>query len=126
MHFIDVAPRAGAWIEIDKSPYAKYCVLVAPRAGAWIEIYFAYGDLELSGSLPVRERGLKWGTVPETGRGNLSLPVRERGLKSRVCTRLAAAAWVAPRAGAWIEIKQESRCKSRKMRLRITESSIRA
>jgi len=34
-----VAPRRGAWIEIDLTTSAKPCSLhVAPRRGAWIEI----------------------------------------------------------------------------------------
>ena len=34
----DVAPRAGAWIEIDWRKEAREDYAVAPRAGAWIEI----------------------------------------------------------------------------------------
>ncbi len=33
-----VAPRAGAWIEIDQRHRQRHCSLVAPRAGAWIEM----------------------------------------------------------------------------------------
>jgi len=33
-----VAPRAGAWIEIETSKSLRNLVTVAPRAGAWIEI----------------------------------------------------------------------------------------
>ena len=35
---LDVAPRAGAWIEIDVVGAVAQYVSVAPRAGAWIEI----------------------------------------------------------------------------------------
>ena len=34
-----VAPRAGAWIEIEIKLAAMKLNAVAPRAGAWIEIY---------------------------------------------------------------------------------------
>ena len=33
-----VAPRAGAWIEMLPPKQETRCRLVAPRAGAWIEI----------------------------------------------------------------------------------------
>ena len=33
-----VAPRAGAWIEIRTAPCQGCSCAVAPRAGAWIEI----------------------------------------------------------------------------------------
>ena len=33
-----VAPRAGAWIEIDRARFVTCSTGVAPRAGAWIEI----------------------------------------------------------------------------------------
>ena len=34
-----VAPRAGAWIEITFCHFHKHFIKVAPRAGAWIEIF---------------------------------------------------------------------------------------
>ena len=34
----DVAPLAGAWIEINQSKMRLMMLLVAPLAGAWIEI----------------------------------------------------------------------------------------
>ena len=78
-----VAPLAGAWIEIISSADENFPFRVAPLAGAWIEIW-CYRDrqLDVSASLPSRERGLK--SVPHP-------PHRE-------------AARVAPLAGAWIEI----------------------
>ena len=33
-----VAPRAGAWIEMLHFPRHPFPLVVAPRAGAWIEI----------------------------------------------------------------------------------------
>ena len=54
-------------------------------------------------SLPVRERGLKHAGENTTHNFNLSLPVRERGLKHLLPVSLCLRAYVAPRAGAWIE-----------------------
>ena len=77
-----VAPFAGAWIEIAHTARLIFVKKVAPFAGAWIEI----DNLSLlsfsTGSLPSRERGLKYCNI-----------IRN------TCTRL-----VAPFAGAWIEI----------------------
>ena len=79
-----VAPRVGAWIEID-----IVCDLlisqsvVAPRVGAWIEIVrkIVFPDF-MRESHPVWVRGLKW-----------------------VSKHLFyGQAQVAPRVGAWIEI----------------------
>ena len=77
-----VAPRAGAWIEIDCCQTISAGPAVAPRAGAWIEIDTPYtGDGSGSGSLPVRERGLKSVDGSPKVVSYMSLPVRERGLK---------------------------------------------
>ena len=35
---VNVAPHAGAWIEINPRLYEATSPLVAPHAGAWIEI----------------------------------------------------------------------------------------
>ena len=61
---------------------------VAPRAGAWIEA----ADL---------------GRASEYRTG--SLPVRERGLKQTDAIAWLRAGGVAPRAGAWIEAHQRRR-----------------
>ena len=58
----DVAPHAGAWIEIKHKPHVARGQIVAPHAGAWIE---------MSGS--ALERPYR----------NWSHPTRVRGLKSR-------------------------------------------
>ena len=56
----NVAPLAGAWIEIMITCQKIECIKVAPLAGAWIEIFTAYGKSNETGrSLPSRERGLK-------------------------------------------------------------------
>ena len=59
-HPASVAPLAGAWIEIVASAIVETFAIVAPLAGAWIEIteehtIFHHGPE----SLPSRERGLK-------------------------------------------------------------------
>ena len=78
----DVAPFAGARIEIRILADGTRVVYVAPFAGARIEIPENKGKSSGSGSLPSRERGLKYlqgcREVPE----GESLPSRERGLKS--------------------------------------------
>ena len=57
---LQVAPRAGAWIEIRWCPRCRWCPRwVAPRAGAWIEIRASSLPSAWRRSLPVRERGLK-------------------------------------------------------------------
>ena len=58
-------------------------------------------------SLPSRERGLKSPTIMYKTRYNKSLPSRERGLKWKNNIRLDKTQFVAPFAGAWIEIPKE-------------------
>ena len=81
----DVAPFAGAWIEITLLKYEPIENYVAPFAGAWIEI-----SLSLSSEYP-----------------SSSLPSRERGLKFLSFSLLSLLPHVAPFAGAWIEIDKE-------------------
>ena len=101
-----VAPLAGAWIEISFS-YDIFCWRhVAPLAGAWIEIDATGGyAAACRKSLPSRERGLK--------------SMQKRSNKQPILVAPLAGAWieivvteyqyeqnnVAPLAGAWIEIK---------------------
>ena len=76
-----VAPYAGAWIEIPELEDMLFEQSVAPYAGAWIEIPNSVSGVGKNLSLPTRERGLKFGGaggLPQVGR---SLPTRERGLK---------------------------------------------
>ena len=77
----DVAPLAGAWIEIPTVIFYKISKIVAPLAGAWIEILWACGRRQSWGSLPSRERGLKFEEYSKKGGRIASLPSRERGLK---------------------------------------------
>ena len=61
-------------------------------------------QLFLATSLPSRERGLKYAKHNHHFVDNLSLPSRERGLKLQVPLPLLPGCFVAPLAGAWIEI----------------------
>ena len=55
----EVAPFAGAWIEIREDEEGVPAARVAPFAGAWIEIADRADYGEPPASLPSRERGLK-------------------------------------------------------------------
>jgi len=103
-----VAPPAGAWIEIGSRSALGPESWVAPPAGAWIEICCFAHLCGLDESLPLRERGLKFGLPIGQQVRHLSLPLRERGLKSR-WGRAQPAPSVAPPAGAWIEIPAVAR-----------------
>ena len=77
-----VAPFAGAWIEIIAKCRLYSPVLVAPFAGAWIEIsFFEAINVASPPSLPSRERGLKLSGTKTENKEEVSLPSRERGLK---------------------------------------------
>ena len=82
-----VAPFAGAWIEIEQHKIFSRKTCVAPFAGAWIEIRLSKSVKLISLSLPLRERGLKFGHRMYGYSNNQSLPLRERGLKLRWCVR---------------------------------------
>ena len=78
--------------------------LVAPFAGAWIEIISSDSVSISSGSLPSRERGLKYKISLAFLKYVVSLPSRERGLKLNIRLAIVRRQLVAPFAGAWIEI----------------------
>ena len=59
-------------------------------------------------SLPTRERGLKYLSLSAIWTIERSLPTRERGLKLLPPLRFRAS-FVAPHAGAWIEIFDDTR-----------------
>ena len=81
-----------------------YLRSVAPFAGAWIEMLVYGFDIGGGKSLPSRERGLKsYGRSADYGQ-NQSLPSRERGLKLYQVGLENSQKFVAPFAGAWIEI----------------------
>ena len=80
-------------------------ILVAPLAGAWIEMMISLPARTSLSSLPSRERGLKWQQKDGKCDRMVSLPSRERGLKF-ICSLsfISCGLYVAPLAGAWIEI----------------------
>ena len=99
-----VAPFAGAWIEIVLFGNCCRVLRVAPFAGAWIEISSSHALTPVFASLPSRERGLKLLPLMQSNQRQESLPSRERGLKYKVRYVLVILNDVAPFAGAWIEI----------------------
>jgi len=54
-----VAPHAGAWIEIPGKLQFVARINVAPHAGAWIEIANSKAIVKIQSSHPMRVRGLK-------------------------------------------------------------------
>ena len=80
---------------------------VAPLAGAWIEIPPGGHFNRATGSLPLRERGLKLTGMLQGISAGMSLPLRERGLKFLHCCADIMPILVAPLAGAWIEIAKD-------------------
>ena len=100
----DVAPFAGAWIEICVIPILYVVGCVAPFAGAWIEISTLWRTCH---RLPVAPFAGAWIEINNSESVvvlNESLPSRERGLKLFVDATHEGLGFVAPFAGAWIEI----------------------
>ena len=77
---------------------------VAPHAGAWIEIVAAVCTTWLILSPPTRGRGLKLQLCIQISILTRSPPTRGRGLKLWEMSKEELEEWVAPHAGAWIEI----------------------
>ncbi len=84
----DVAPLAGAWIEIPNLFSWSSGSGVAPLSGAWIEIVVSAAALAFPRS---------------------SHPSRVRGLKFLIAPISCGWRLVAPLAGAWIEMKKQTR-----------------
>ena len=82
-----------------------YKVKVAPFAGAWIEIQVTESPLsEECGSLPSRERGLKFYIVGLRVLGSPVAPFAGAWIEITVRNGETYYDMVAPFAGAWIEI----------------------
>ena len=77
----NVAPFAGAWIEIEKRCKWRSHNIVAPFAGAWIEMTFAFTDLRLELVAPFAGAWIEIFRKKSNPRYAPSLPSRERGLK---------------------------------------------
>ena len=105
----EVAPFAGAWIEIERYIHTQKALLVAPFAGAWIEITV---NVEPSPLVTVAPFAGAWieicRIIKQLNPFISSLPSRERGLKSIRCLGHGIRKAVAPFAGAWIEIYGKS------------------
>ena len=101
----EVAPLAGAWIEISMTRRALPLPPVAPLAGAWIEIPRGGACASTPPtSPPSRGRGLKYRARHDQDLVTVSPPSRGRGLKCLRITLLTTPHRVAPLAGAWIEM----------------------
>ena len=79
----EVAPLAGAWIEIPSMYTLPKTSSVAPLAGAWIEIGTAV-----------------WGDLTDA----IVAPLAGAWIEISYADRTGTWTWVAPLAGAWIEI----------------------
>ena len=107
---MSVAPRVGAWIETVKCIARNSFIQVAPRVGAWIEtIKEFYKFKKETMSHPVWVRGLKLQEPPSVYLEQLSHPVWVRGLKHPCTITQGKQRFVAPRVGAWIETRTQTR-----------------
>ena len=79
---LNVAPLAGAWIEIVTIAFASSSVMVAPLAGAWIEIQIASWSLPAVLVAPLAGAWIEMISLSRISFNAASLPSRERGLKS--------------------------------------------
>ena len=123
---VDVAPRRGAWIEINTYVFELIKLMVAPRRGAWIEISSLYRQIRLRVVAPRRGAWIEiWavvvalyrlvsrspqGSVDRNGfDGYFSSTYYSRSPQGSVDRNVdhpeyVAGTMVAPRRGAWIEI----------------------
>ena len=80
-----VAPCAGAWVEIFSSfPWRPPFFRVAPCAGAWVEMWSVSGRSRQPGVAPCAGAWVEILSARLPFQGMRSLPVRERGLKYHV------------------------------------------
>ena len=79
---IQVAPLAGAWIEIDEELLDPAVALSLPSRERGLKYALSSLLCCCVQSLPSRERGLKYAQVEIKRLCGTSLPSRERGLKS--------------------------------------------
>ena len=81
---------------------------VAPLAGAWIEIYLSIASYMTPASLPSRERGLKSLTVPFLEQLGCVAPLAGAWIEIDCLAGICPVVPVAPLAGAWIEMGLKS------------------
>ena len=79
---MDVAPFAGAWIEMMLSSYTIKVFSVAPFAGAWIEICIRITNCKGCNVAPFAGAWIEIHIGAFNQMQPMSLPSRERGLKS--------------------------------------------
>ena len=77
-----VAPRVGAWIEIEVNQNLHSLSVSLPVWERGLKYTYQISMFATEPSLPVWERGLKYMPVRQTALRPVSLPVWERGLKS--------------------------------------------
>ena len=103
--FDEVAPLAGAWIEIAVRNRSDIANIVAPLAGAWIEMNLERLEkCSVQQSLPSRERGLKYLPLQRSVSPSLVAPLAGAWIEISILSMLHQHNTVAPLAGAWIEI----------------------
>ena len=79
--YMSVAPRVGAWIEMLLQIDDSEDVIVAPRVGAWIEILFVNKSNRRKLVAPRVGAWIEILELKQTQKSPPSLPVWERGLK---------------------------------------------
>ena len=94
----------GAWIEIVIEDLEKDYPIVAPYVGAWIEIGSYIGDRLEQESLPMWERGLKYGSVGRSAKGADVAPYVGAWIEIFESVTKYENGEVAPYVGAWIEM----------------------
>ena len=77
----NVAPLAGAWIEITCSREPKKGSPLAPLAGAWFEIRLKNLKMSEKSVAPLAGAWIEIHVFRTPGLWQVSLPSRERGLK---------------------------------------------
>ncbi len=101
---LQVAPFAGAWIEILLDLLINKVAWSLPSRERGLKSHILLCSPAACLSLPSRERGLKFENLYPDGMNETSLPSRERGLKWDLLGSIYHGCDVAPFAGAWIEI----------------------
>ena len=80
---VQVAPRAGAWIEIGSSTSFIASISSHPVRVRGLKSQYGMQYIWLPSSHPVRVRGLKFEGIDKLPERDVSHPVRVRGLKSK-------------------------------------------
>ena len=112
---IEIAPRAGAWIESHLSTRISKKISIAPRAGAWIESIKKRDDRDAADIAP---RAGAW-IERLVGTGGLTstsiAPRAGAWIESNDSRNTQNHHDIAPRAGAWIERSMPIRLLTRRV-----------